>query len=135
MRVKTELIRDAESDNVVSFKVQRRTSGLNRKLSVLTNFEAISNNLRVETGITRHAESNDDVSFRVQTRNTGLKKRRLVHQLPRAKREVKKRRLVNRWPRAKPGGENGDWSTNCLEQNERRRRETGQPIASSEARG
>ena len=82
MRVKTELIRDAESDNVVSFKVQRRTSGLNRKLSVLTNFEAISNNLRVETGITRHAESNDDVSFRVQTRNTGLKKRRLVQFRP-----------------------------------------------------
>ena len=72
MRVETGVTRDAESDYVVSFKVETRTSGLNRKLSVLTDFEAKSNNLRVETGVFRDAESNDVVSFKVQTRTSGF---------------------------------------------------------------
>ena len=72
MRVETGATRDAESDDVVSFKVETRTSGLSRKLSGLTDFEAIGNNLRVETGVFRDAESNDVVSFKGQTRTSGF---------------------------------------------------------------
>ena len=54
--VKTDIIRDAESDDVISFDLYPRTSGINRKLSVFTDFEAISSNMRVETGVIRDAE-------------------------------------------------------------------------------
>ena len=99
MRVETGLIREYESDYVVSFKVYRAKKG-----EWSTNgLERSQGGRRVTrvTGVTRHAESNDDVSFKVQTRTSGLKKRRLVHQLPRAKREAKKKSQVYQLPRAK----------------------------------
>ena len=79
MRVKSGIIRDAESDDVISFDVHPRTSGLNRTLSVLTDFEPISSNLRVETGVIRDAESENVVSFEVQTRTSGLNRKLSIY--------------------------------------------------------
>ena len=44
MWVKSSIIRDAEFDDVIRFDIDSRTSVLNRKLSVFTDFEAISSN-------------------------------------------------------------------------------------------
>ena len=56
MKVRTGVIEDAESDDVINFKIRLRTSGLNRKLSVMRDFEEISGNLKVKTGVIENAE-------------------------------------------------------------------------------
>ena len=85
--VRTVVIREAKSDDVVSFKVQTRASGLNRKLSVFRDFKVISSDLRVKYDVIRDAESDKVISYDIIPRT---QEKRLVHQLPRAKREAKK---------------------------------------------
>jgi len=78
LRVKSGILREAESDDVIRFDIRPRTSGLNRKLSVFTDFETISGNLRVEIGVIRDADSNDVLSFKLQTRTSGLNRKLTV---------------------------------------------------------
>ena len=75
MKVKTGEIEDVESDDVINCAIRPRTSGLNRKLSVSTDFEAISSNLRFETGVIRDSEFDDFVSYDNHPRTSGLNRK------------------------------------------------------------
>ena len=56
MKVKTGAIEYTESCDVINFEIRPRTSGLNRKFSVLRDFKEISGNLKVKTGAIEDAE-------------------------------------------------------------------------------
>ena len=56
-------------------KTGPRTSGLNRKLSVLRNFEELSGNLKVKTGANEDAESDNVIKFEICPRTSGLNRK------------------------------------------------------------
>ena len=71
MKFKTGVSEDAESDDGIKFEIRPRTSGLNRKLAVLRDFEEISGNLKVKTGTIEDVESDNVIKFEICPRTSG----------------------------------------------------------------
>ena len=61
---------DEKAESGISFEVRPRTSGLNRNLSVLRDFEEIKGNLKIKTEVIEDADSIDVINFKICPRTS-----------------------------------------------------------------
>ena len=75
LRVEIGVNRHAESSETISLEIRPRTSGLNRKLPVLSGFKQKRSNVGVKIGVIRHAESNETINCEIRPRTSGLNRK------------------------------------------------------------